>query len=68
MATSNRDRIGSMFDVMAPALDEFITAVMTPELPAGTGWVQLIELRDSDKGIKGKKYSALEPTARILCK
>ena len=33
MAASNRDRIGQMYDALAPALDAFITAVLGPQLP-----------------------------------
>jgi len=37
MALSNRDRIGQMFDAIAPALNDFITGVLAPQLPDGQG-------------------------------
>ena len=41
MAISNRDRIGQMFELLAPALDDFITRVLAPQLPEGHAWTQL---------------------------
>lgn len=61
MAISNRDRIGQMFDILAPVLDEFITGVLKPELAEGSSWVQLVELKDSKGRVAGRKYSALDP-------
>ena len=56
MALSNRDRIGRMFDVLAPALDAFIQRVVAPELTADADWTMLVALRDQQKGISGKAY------------
>jgi len=33
MGISNRDRIGRMFELLAPALDEFISRSVASELP-----------------------------------
>ena len=33
MAMSNRDRIGKMFELLAPALDDFIARAVAPKLP-----------------------------------
>ena len=59
MATSNRDRIGQMFDALAPALDD----VHHPRVGAancreGHTWTQLLALKDAKNGASGKKYSA----------
>ena len=54
MATSNRDRIGKMFELMAPALDEFITATLAPEID-DLDWADVVKLADKDKGIQGAK-------------
>lgn len=61
MAVSNRERIGQMFDLVAPVLDEFITGILGPHLTGGGDWTQLVELKDAKKGATGKKYSRLDP-------
>lgn len=61
MATSNRDRVGQMFDVLAPVLDEFIAGVLAPDLPSGQGWTHLVAIKDAKNGVAGKKYSRLDP-------
>ena len=33
MAISNRDRVGKMFELLAPALDDFIARSVAPKLP-----------------------------------
>ena len=38
MALSNRDRIGKMFELLAPALDDFIPRAVASELPEGDDW------------------------------
>lgn len=65
MAATNRDRVGQMFDVAAQVLDEFITRVLAPEMPAGASWPQLVELRDAEKGITGKKYASNDPSLAL---
>jgi len=65
MAVSNRDRVGQMFDALAPALNEFIATVLGAQLPAGHDWTQLVALKDSKNGITGKKYSALDPQVQL---
>lgn len=62
MALSNRDRIGRMFDAIAPALDEFIGRVLAPALTEGTEWVHVIQLRDRQKGRESKTYSTADPS------
>ena len=65
MAVSNRDRIGQMFEVLAPVLDGFITKVLAPDLPKGADWTSVVALRDSDKGIAGKTYSRTDPQVQL---
>jgi hypothetical protein len=65
MALSNRDRIGQMFDALAPALNEFITRVLSPQLPEGRGWTTLVALKDSRNGVTGKTYSATDPQVQL---
>ncbi len=65
MAASNRDRIGQMFDAMAPALGEFISGVLDPQLPDGHDWTQLVAVKDSSKGATGKQYSATDPQVQL---
>lgn len=65
MAQSNRDRIGQMFDALAPALDEFIATVLAGDLPAGASWTSLVAAKDAGNGITGKKYSATDPQVQL---
>lgn len=63
MATSNRDRIDRMFQVMAPALDDFIAAVIGQGDPAlGAAWIKLVQAKDTKNGANaGKLYDPLDP-------
>ena len=37
MATSNRERVGTMFELLAPALDDFIAKAQSPRsFPTGS--------------------------------
>lgn len=65
MALSNRDRVGQMFAVLAPAVDTFITAVVGALLPQGHDWTQLVALKDTKNGITGKKYSPIDPQVQL---
>ena len=65
MAISNRDRVGQMFDAVGPALNEFITRVLSAELPAGHSWTQLVALRDQQNGITGKTYEPGDPQVQL---
>ena len=63
MATSNRDRIDRMFQVMAPALDDFIASVIGQGEPAlGAAWSKLVQAKDTKNGASpGKAYDPLDP-------
>lgn len=63
MALSNRDRIGQMFDILSPALNQFITDVLTPHLAPGADWAQLVAAKDGAKG--SKTYSATDPLMQL---
>jgi predicted AAA+ superfamily ATPase len=65
MAASNRDRVGRMFELMAPALDRFITAAVAPQLKPGADWTTLVRLYDEQKDIRGKDYAALDPQLQL---
>lgn len=65
MATSNRDRIGTMFELLAPPLDAFIAEAVAPALKDGTSWAALVQLRDTQKGIEGKSYSVTDPQLQL---
>jgi hypothetical protein len=64
MATSNRDRIGRMFELLAPPLDAFIQAAVGPRLNGDADWTALLELKDGDKAA-GKKYSRTDPQDQL---
>ena len=66
MAVSNRDRINRMFEVMAPALDDYIASVIGQGDPGrGAVWPKLVENKDAKRGIGGKKYDALDPSVQF---
>lgn len=65
MALSNRDRIGQMFEVLAPALDQFITGIVGSQMSADKDWTQLVAVKDSKNGISGKSYSSLDPQLQL---
>ena len=46
MAVSNRDRIGRMFELLAPPLDRFIGESVSEVLKDGAPWTSLVELKD----------------------
>ena len=64
MATSNRDRIGRMFEVLSEALDAFITRDASSR-DRREGLDFLVAAVDSDKGIAGKEYSRDDPQVQI---
>ena len=65
MAPSNRERVGQMYELIAPALDSFIASVIGPELGSGTSWTALVAARDAKKGITGKEYAATDPQVQL---
>src|SRR4051794_27728044 len=65
MAMSNRDRIGRMFELLAPALDEFIAHSVASQLPERASWTVLVKLKDEKKGIEGKEYDRLDPQVQL---
>src|SRR3954470_20515077 len=65
MAISNRDRIGTMFELLSPALDDFIARAVASELPEGASWSALVAMKDKKKGIEGKEYDRLDPQVQL---
>lgn len=63
MALSNRDRIGKMFELIAPALDDYISSVIgSVDAAVGANWVQLVAAKD---GHEGKVYDPLDPQVQL---
>lgn len=63
MALSNRDRVGKMFEIIAPALDDYISSVIgAVDASAGANWVQLVVARD---GNSGRDYDPLDPQCQL---
>lgn len=61
MAVSNRDRIGRIFELLGPALDEFHTYVLAKKLEGGD-WTALLAARDKTKGAGASKtYVRTDP-------
>lgn len=67
MALSNRDRIDRMFQVIAPALDDFIASVVGQEDPRiGAEWTKLVQGKDVKNGVPaGKVYDPLDPQVQF---
>ncbi len=67
MALSNRDRIDRMFQVMAPAVDDFISATIGQlDAASGADWVKLVEAKDVRNGAPaGKVYDPLDPQVQF---
>lgn len=64
MATSNRDRIGQLFEVLSPALDAFIGTAVLPGLPPGTpSWVEL--MRAVDSAGADREYHSGDPMMQL---
>lgn len=61
MAMSNRDRIGKLFDLLAPALDAYIQQSVQPKLNGDANWTVLIQLKDERNERHGSKYNPLDP-------
>lgn len=64
MATSNRDRIGKMFEILAEALDPFIAEVLKPQI-GDSDWALVVKLADEDRGVLGKEYSREDPQVQF---
>ena len=62
---SNRDRIGKMFELLAPPLDDFISRAVEPDLDDGVEWTQLVAMKDEKKGASGKKYDRRDPQVQL---
>src|ERR1039457_5123407 len=65
MAISNRDRIGRTFELLAPALDDFIAGSVAAQLPEGAPWTALVAMKDKKKGVDGKDYEPLDPQVQL---
>lgn len=66
MATSNRDRINKMFELMASPLDDFIGSAVKPVLEEGASWDALVQLWDKEKGFDGaREYSTTDPQVQL---
>ncbi|MFI2473089.1 Swt1 family HEPN domain-containing protein [Nocardia xishanensis] len=67
MAVSNRDRIDRMFQVLVPALDDFISSAIGQVDPAlGANWVELVRAKDAKNGAPATKaYDPLDPQVQF---
>lgn len=63
---SNRDRVGKMFEILAPPLGESIARAVEPELDDGIEWSQLVALKDkAKKGSTEKSYDRDDPQVQL---
>lgn len=65
MAMSNRDRVGKMFEIAAPVLDDFLQRTLMDNLPDEADWTLLVAAKDQKKGISGKEYSRTDPQTQL---
>jgi len=67
VALSNRDRIDRMFQILAPALDDFISTVVGQgDASLGAVWTKLVQAKDSKNGAPSTKtYDALDPQVQF---
>ncbi|GAA2183878.1 Swt1 family HEPN domain-containing protein [Brooklawnia cerclae] len=67
MALSNRDRVDRMFQLTAPALDDFISSVIGQEDKVlGAQWVTLVQAKDAKNGVPAtKSYDPLDPQVQF---
>ena len=54
-----------MFELLAPALDDFIAQSVAPHLSEGASWTGLVALKDQAKGVEGKEYHRLDPQVQL---
>src|SRR4051794_41730097 len=57
MATSNRDRIGRGFELLAMGLEPFVDQLMAAAAGSSGDWLALLEARDSQRHGNAKKLS-----------
>ncbi|MGY4099564.1 Swt1 family HEPN domain-containing protein [Nocardia sp. R16R-3T] len=67
MGLSNRDRVDRMFQIMAPALDDYISEVIGQEdKELGARWTDLVESKDrKNDAPPGKAYDPLDPQVQF---
>ena len=67
MALSNRERIDRMFTILAPALDDFISAVIgQADKSLGAEWTTLVQAKDAKNGApSSKKYDPFDPQVQF---
>ena len=55
-----------MFELMAPAFDEFIDGAVRSVLEEGATWDKLVQLWDKEKGFDGARvYSTTDPQVQL---
>lgn len=61
MATSNRDRVGQMFEALAPAMEEFLDRTIGPQIADDKTWVDIYEA----VARTGHPVSASDPSIQL---
>ncbi len=66
MATSNRDRVGRGFELLAEGLEPFVDRHMSAAAAkAGVDWAQLIEARDQARHGTAKSFDRHDPAVQL---
>lgn len=63
MALSNRDRVNAGFEILAEALNDFLTR--TVQVDSQSSWIDLLEMVDAQKGRRNEYYSPTDPQASL---
>ena len=66
MAMSNRDRIDRSLALLGAGLLPFVETVMSPTVPAGRDWVEVLQEREANRSGGAQRYSREDP--RFLLK
>jgi predicted AAA+ superfamily ATPase len=61
MATSNRDRVGRAFELLATGVAPFVEEHMATAAPAGADWLDMLQARDEAKHGTARKLSRADP-------
>lgn len=66
MAQSNRERVGQMFDVLAPALNTFLTNSLASGLPTGaSSWTVIVAAVDNTNGTGLRDHNPDDPHLQL---
>ncbi|WP_328789785.1 DUF499 domain-containing protein [Streptomyces sp. NBC_00273] len=66
MATSNRERVGNGFELLAEGLEPFVDKIMTASTPHGGDWIKALEARDVQELGSNRVYSKSDAAVLLM--